>query len=36
MVEEGLTEDVIFEQRPEGDERGIMKLFMGSVCQKKK
>ena len=27
MAEEGLTEDVIFEQRPEGDERGIMKLY---------
>ena len=36
MAEEGLTEDAIFEQRSEGDERGIMKLFTGSVCQKKK
>lgn len=36
MAEEGLTEDVIFEQRPEGDERGIMRLFTGSVCQKNK
>lgn len=36
MAEEGLTEDVIFEQRPEGDEREIVKLFRGSVCQKNK
>lgn len=36
MAEGGRTEGVIFEQRPEGDERGIVKLFRGSVCQKNK